>query len=275
MRYSELNDFIENKMRSNLKKVSWNYRIVVVILVGNILVSSCAQQRLPASIPVPLPAPAPAPSPTLPLPPPTPSPTPKPILEPGIRFEIRAAESEARFLVDETLIGKPYTVVGTTSKLSGSLLVDYHNLAQTSVGTIQIGAGSFITESDLTDVWFGERLVSDSNRDGSIQKFILRSATYPYITFTPTALEDLPEQMVVGDSIIFQIVGDLTIREITRSEVFKVTVNVLSENRLEGNAATTIDRTNYGGILPFRLPLFVDDVSEEIILEFDFVAEAQ
>jgi len=59
MRYSELNDFIENKMRSNLKKVSWNYRIVVVILVGNILVSSCAQQRLPASIPVPLPVPAP------------------------------------------------------------------------------------------------------------------------------------------------------------------------------------------------------------------------
>ena len=40
MRYSELKNFIENKMRSNLKKVSWNYRVAVVILVGNILVSS-------------------------------------------------------------------------------------------------------------------------------------------------------------------------------------------------------------------------------------------
>ena len=252
-----------------------DFFIVVVTLVGSILVSSCAQQTLPASIPAPLPAPAPAPSPTLPSSPPTPIPAPKPILEAGIKFEIRAAESEARFLIDETLIGKPYTVVGATSKLSGSLLVDYHNLAQTSVGTIQIAADSFVTESDLTDVWFGERLISDSNRDGSIQKFILRSATYPYITFAPTALEDLPEQMAVGDSITFQIVGDLTIREVTKSEVFEVTVNVLSENRLEGNAAMTIDRTNYGGILPFRLPRFVDDVAEEIILEFDFVAEAQ
>ena len=47
------------------------------------------------------------------------------------------------------------------------------------------------------------------------------------------------------------------------------------ENSLEGNAATTIDRTNYGGILPFRLPRFVDYVAEEIILEFDFVAVVQ
>ena len=75
--------------------------------------------------------------------------------------------------------------------------------------------------------------------------------------------------------VVKKIVGDLTIREITRSEVFEVTVNVLSANRLEGNAATTIDRTNYGGVLPFRLPRFVDDVAEEIMLEFDFVTEAQ
>ncbi len=81
--------------------------------------------------------------------------------------------------------------------------------------------------------------------------------------------------MVVGDSITFQIVGDLTIRGVIASEVLEVTVNVVSEDRLEGNAIMIINRTTYGGLLAVRLPEFVADVSEEVILEFDFVAETQ
>lgn len=158
--------------------------------------------------------------------------------------------------------------------LASSFFVDYGSPAQASVGTIQIAADSFVTDSDMADFLFAGRNITDAGRDIYVRRTILLSENNPYyITFTPTALEGLPEQIAVGDSITFQVVGDLTMRGETRSEVFKVTLNVVSEDRLEGNATTTIDRTTYGIFFP--LPPFVAGVSEEVILEFDFVAEAQ
>ena len=188
---------------------------------------------------------------------PTVEPTAAPVAAP-ITFQIVAAESEARFSLGEVLAGSPKTVVGVTSDLAGEMLVDLNDLSTAQLGVIQISAGTLATDNEF--------------RNGSLREFILQTDDYPFITFTPTALNGLPAAAAVGDTITFEIVGDLTIRDVTQSVTFMATVTVVSETSLEGSATTTVNRTDFGLEIP-SVPN-VADVDEEVILEIDFVAAA-
>ena len=42
---------------------------------------------------------------------------------------------------------------------------------------------------------------------------------FQYVTFTPTAIDGLPETVAVGDSFTIQVTGDLFISGETQSEV--------------------------------------------------------
>lgn len=174
----------------------------------------------------------------------------------AIPFEIVPEESEARFKIDEVLRGNPVTVVGVTSQVSGQILIDPANPGSTQVGTIEIDAGDIRTDSD--------------RRNSAIRRFILNPNAYPFITFEPKPIEGLPESIAVGDSVDFQISGDLTIKDQTRPETFDVTVSVESKSRINGLAISTIRYADYGLFIP-DVP-FVSNVADELILELDFVA---
>jgi len=172
-------------------------------------------------------------------------------------FQIVSAESEARFTIDEILNGNDKTVIGTTSEVTGEMTFNLGNPADSAVGTITIGTGNFVTDNNF--------------RNRAIRQFVLQSSQYPEITFTPTELAGLPASASVGDVVTFQIVGNLTVREVTGVETFDVTVTVVSETRLEGLATTTISRMN-----PYNLTIpdvpSVASVDEDMLLELEFVA---
>ena len=236
----------------------------------------------PTDTPVPVPTDTPEPDPTAtPEPEPEPTDTPQPEPEPaaaataapqeeaesesaempgmGKTFVIVAEESEARFIIDELLLGQPKTVIGTTDALSGELTVDTENPAASAIGTIQIEAGTFITDND--------------RRNGAIRRFILQSNQYQFITFTATELMGLPDAIAVGDDVEFEVTGDLTVRDISNSVLFIVTLQVVSESELRGTAATIVVRDAFELTIP-QVPS-VANVGEEFIIEFDFVARAQ
>ena len=172
-------------------------------------------------------------------------------------FQIVPESSEARFIIDEVLRGQPTTVVGVTSDLSGDIQVDPANPAQTQIGTIEINADSFVTDSD--------------RRNGAIDRFILQTAQHPLITFEPTAIEGLPESVGVGEGFEFQVTGDLKIRDVVQPVTFDVSVTANSENEISGLGSTTIQRGDYSLTIP-SVP-FVADVSEAVALEIEFVAQ--
>lgn len=178
---------------------------------------------------------------------------------PAIMFSLVGEESEARYIIDEELLGQPKTVVGTTNAISGELTVDPANPAASFIGPIQIEAGTFVTDSN--------------RRDGAVRRFVLQTSQYQFITFTATAYVGLPDAAAIGDEIQFEVTGDLTVRDITRPAIFIVTMQVVSESELRGNAATIIVRDDY----ELRIPAVpsVANVGEEFIVEFDFVARAQ
>lgn len=174
----------------------------------------------------------------------------------AVTLQIIQDESEARFNIDEVLSGSPNTVIGTTNQVAGEILIDIENPPATQVGTIQVNARTLKTDSDF--------------RDRAIANQILDTGTFEFITFEPTELVGFPEDPVLGETITFQIIGDLTVRDTTNEVVFDVTATPVSETRLEASASATIMRGDYGLTIP-SVPR-VADVSEEVILTLDFVA---
>lgn len=173
-------------------------------------------------------------------------------------FEIVPAESQARFLIDEVLRGDPVTVVGVTDQVAGQIAVDPSDPASTQLGVIQINARTITTDNDF--------------RNRAIKNAILSTDTYEFVTFTPKAIGGLPATVTVGEPFTFQITGDLTVKDTTRTVTFDATVTPVSETELSGTASTSVLYTDFGLAIPDS-PM-VDTVADEVRLELDFVARA-
>jgi polyisoprenoid-binding protein YceI len=179
--------------------------------------------------------------------------------ETGARiFTLAPDRSEVRFVIDEILRGAPKTVIGANSQVTGQVLVDPANPANTGIGAISIDAGSFVTD--------------DNNRNNAIRRFILQPAQYPVVSFVPTETSALPASAAAGDSFDFQVTGDLTILNRTNPVTFDLTATVLSADEIQITGATAINRADFGISIP-SVP-FVANVGESLALELDLVAVA-
>ena len=175
-------------------------------------------------------------------------------------FRIAPEESEVRFVIHETLLGQPNDVIGRTDQVAADILLNPDNPAQTTVCTVRVNARTLVTDNEF--------------RNRAIRGQILQSAQdqFEFATFVPTAVEGLPNNIAVGDTVTFQITGDLTVRDIVQPVTFDVTATLASETQLEGSAVATIQRGDYNLTIP-NAP-GVADVAEDVRLEIDFVADA-
>lgn len=171
-------------------------------------------------------------------------------------YEIVPSESEVRFLINEVLRGEPTTVVGRTDQVAGQIAFDFTNPAGAAIGPIRVNARTLFTDNDF--------------RNRAIQNRILVTGFYEFVTFTPTAISGLPETVAPGESITFDVTGDLTITAYTQPVTFAVAATPVSESRLEGTATATISRGDFDLVVPSATG--VADVSEDVTLEIDFVA---
>ncbi len=172
-----------------------------------------------------------------------------------VLFEIDQAQSEVRFMLDEELRGSPKTVVGVTNQVAGQIAVDFANPSATQLGAIVINARTFTTDNEF--------------RNRAINNEILDTGAYEFITFTPAELIGLPASVNPDALITFQVRGDLTIRDITQSVVFDVTL-AAGPNQLAGSGSAIINRADYDLNIP-QVPS-VANVEEEVQLEIDFIA---
>jgi len=173
-----------------------------------------------------------------------------------ILFQIVQSESEARFTIDEVLRGNPKTVIGVTDQVAGEILFDPADPSSVQIGTILVNARTLATDDD--------------RRNRAIGNQILDTGNFEFISFAPTEISGLPEVVSSGETVNFQITGDLTIRDVTKEVTFEATVTFVSEDRLEGLASTIVLKEEYGLTIP-NVP-FVANVSEEVGLVIDFVA---
>lgn len=170
-------------------------------------------------------------------------------------FTILQTESQASFTIFEELNGAPTDVVGVTDQVAGEVSVDLADLSQTRLGVIQVNARTLATDQD--------------RRNSAIRNRILLTDQYEFITFSPSQISGLSGSAETGQTFTFSILGDLTIRDITRPVSFDASVTVESAGRLSGSATAIIAKSDFNLIVP-SVP-FVANVGEDVTLEIDFV----
>lgn len=174
-------------------------------------------------------------------------------------FQLIAAESEVRFLIDETLLGAPTTVIGVTNEIAGEMLVDPTDLLKTEIGPIRINVRTLETDNEFR------------NRAIRGQIFEANRPEYEFAEFSIRDLIGLPDTIDIGESVTIDIVGQFLLHGVTREVTFEATLELTSASRLEGTAHAVVRYEDFG----IRIPEApgVANVSDEVQLELDFVAE--
>ena len=149
-------------------------------------------------------------------------------------FQIVPAQTTASYSVDENLIiqNKPHNdAIGTTHSVQGNF-------------QIQTGASPLVTAMNVkVDL---STLQTDSQmRDNYVRHRALETDTYPDATFVSVSTQGLPTSYNDGQSVHFQLTGNLTMHGKTNKEIFDVQGKVVDKT-VTGTATSTIYMTDFG-----------------------------
>ncbi len=234
----------------------------LVALIIALLVTACGGDP-PSATPEPTAASAPVAAPAQPV-----AGSGDPVS--GLRtFVIVPEQSTVSYLADEEFFGDALgkygipvgevDTIGRTQAIAGQLELNLDEL------TAALGDNHFTVQLNT--------LESDQSlRDGWLRDNGPRFDDYPEATFVATAIEGAPTSYNDGDEVTFQLVGDLTIREITQPVTFAVTARLAGET-LTGTATTRTLMSNFG----IEPPDFIGTltVADEFGIEVQFTAVAQ
>lgn len=171
-------------------------------------------------------------------------------------FTLDPELSQARFIIGEILANAPNTVIGVNSQVQGGGILNFLEPDLSTLSEFLIDSSGFVTDSNL--------------RNRAIREFILQAGQYPLISFQPTSIVGLPSEVVVGETVSFEVAGLLTIRESTKEVTFAGEATMVAKDRVEGVATATVLRSDFELSIP-SVPR-VAGVDEEFILEINFVA---
>lgn len=157
-----------------------------------------------------------------------------PIPSTGLQtFQIVSNETTASYSVYENLIfqNKPNNdAVGTTHSVQGSFKIRTGDSPLVAAMTIQVDLRTLQSDAAM--------------RDNYLRRNTLETDTYPYTTFVSVSTQGLPASYSDGQTVHFQLTGNLTMHGKTNKEVFDVQGKVVG-NTITGMATSTIYMTDF------------------------------
>jgi polyisoprenoid-binding protein YceI len=171
------------------------------------------------------------------------------------RWMTAPQENEARYRVREQLAGIdfPSDAVGRTSNVQGTLALTSSGDVVADGTRFTIDAASIVTDSD--------------RRDNFVRRNTLQTEEHPGIVFVPTSFNGLSFPLPASGEVQFRMLGDLTVRGVTRPVVWDVTATI-ANGALRGEAKTQFTFGQFQMEKPrVRSVLSVDD---DIRLEYSF-----
>jgi len=185
-----------------------------------------------------------------------------------VRIILVPEQSEARYRVREQLVGVslPGDAVGATRVVTGTI-----------VGKLD---GTIVSSESRFRVDLRTLKSNEDRRDNFLRRNTLQTDRFPFAEFVPTEARGLPLPLPESGEVQFQLVGDLTIRDVTRQVVWEVTA------RIEGDEAFGQAKTSFpfAAFNPWpdgqdrltqpRVPVVLS-VEDNIRLEMDFHVRRQ
>jgi polyisoprenoid-binding protein YceI len=175
----------------------------------------------------------------------------------GLRtFQSVPAQTTASYSVYENLVfeNKPNNdAVGTTHSVSGTFKISTSPSPLIAAMNIQVDLRTLQSDS--------------SRRDNYIQHNTLQTDQYPYATFVSVSAQGLPASYTDGQSVHFQLIGNLTMHGTTNKETFDVQGKVVGST-VTGTATSTIYMTDFGIQPPNLANIAISQNKVQITLNF-------
>jgi polyisoprenoid-binding protein YceI len=173
-------------------------------------------------------------------------------------FQIVPGESQVSYEVNVSLLNENNRIeitTGITNDVTGEVIVDRENPQNSIVRFVNIETPRL--ES------------SNEDFDNVVHDQYLESTDFPFITFIPREIQGLPTIYEEGQPFSFEIIGDLTIHQVTNPVTFDATVQ-LQDNSLTGEAVATVLMSDYD-IGPILIEGLLES-EDEVKLMIEFVA---
>jgi polyisoprenoid-binding protein YceI len=235
------------------------YRKVSLLLVSCVLtlsfLAACAGASAPPTAPTATVAPAAQPQ--------------QPVAEGARRFVVVPAESSAAYVVDEEFLAGALAklgidaglqkITGSTNEVTGELQLKLDDPQNALVsGEFTVNLPSLKTDQDRRDSWIRDNAL-ESNR-------------FPVAKFVATSINNAPASYTDGAEVTFQLLGDLTVRDITQPVTFDVTAT-LTDDTIKGVATTAMKISSFG----FDPPNFANTltVADDFTIQVELTAKEQ
>ncbi len=221
--------------------------------------SQTARAASPVSTVVPTPTVTEAP-PVAPQATPTLTPTlpPRPLTGRTETFSLVPEESLLTYTVTQVLLsesGRTEQIVGRTRQLAGQFALNYDDPRNSGFGLIM---------ANLNTLTSGHR-----ERDEALHSDWLEFARFPLAYFLVKEVRNFPPDFQATKPLDFQLVGDLTLKGVTRPVTWDTTA-ALYLDRLKGVATTYIHLADFGIPLPVVPGLIEVTDGVTVTLEYTF-----
>ncbi|HET8654806.1 MAG TPA: YceI family protein [Longimicrobiaceae bacterium] len=175
-----------------------------------------------------------------------------------IRYAVAGTGNEARYRLHEKLVGMelPYDAVGATSAITGTIAFDAQGRLVPAESKLVINVTGLKSDKE--------------KRDGYVQRRLLDTAEFPTVEFAPTSVRGLPAPLPTSGERSFQMVGNLTVKGVTRPTTWNVRA-AFQGDQVTGNAYTTFTFDDFKIDQP-HVPVILS-LADTIRLEYDFALQ--
>ena len=168
-------------------------------------------------------------------------------------------ESLARYVIGEQLANRdlPNDAIGETPNVSGSIVFDADGKVVPELSALVVDVSTLRSDSD--------------RRDNYLRGNTLQTGTYPEARLAVSEAIDLPWPLPDNGQATFMLIGDFTVRDVTKVVKWEVTAEFGPQITGQAVAVFTFD---YFEMSKPRLA-FILSLDDEIRLELDFVASVE
>jgi polyisoprenoid-binding protein YceI len=175
-------------------------------------------------------------------------------------FQIVPDQTTASYSVFENLIlqNKPNNdAIGTTHGVQGTFHIQTGTAPLVTAMNIKVDLTTLQTDSQM--------------RDNYVRQHALETDTYPDATFVSVSTQGLPSSYNDGQSVHFQLTGNMTMHGKTNKEVFDVQGKVVGKT-ITGKATSTIYMTDFGIQPPNLADIAI--AQNKVLVTITFTAKA-
>ena len=171
------------------------------------------------------------------------------------RYVLAPEGNSARYFVREQLasVNFPSDAVGVTDSLTGAITVDDKGQVVPAESKVVANIAYLKSDRDM--------------RDGFIRRRTMDTDKYPTVTLVPREIKGLPMPLPTSGRVSFTVLGDLTVKGVTRPTTWSVMAGVRN-GAVRGTASTGFTFADFQIEKPKVMSIL--SVADSIHLVYDF-----